>query len=83
MTQPEALRLADELLFAGRFGHEHEDAAARRRIKRNTEASAELRRLHEVNQELVFALRYIEAQTHLGHIHDTASSALAKARGTE
>jgi hypothetical protein len=48
-----------------------------------TEAAAELRRLHSLNQELVEALKYIEAQTHLGHIHDTASSALTKARGTE
>jgi CRISPR/Cas system-associated endoribonuclease Cas2 len=38
-------------------------------------------RLHSLNQELVDVLKYIEAQTHLGHIHDTASAALAKARG--
>jgi len=31
--------------------------------------------------ELLFALRYILEQTHLGHIHDTASAAIAKAKG--
>ena len=71
MTQPKALRLADALMLE----RPNVKAATRQ------DAAAELRRLHELNQELVFALRYIEAQTHLGHIHDTASSALAKARG--
>jgi hypothetical protein len=52
-TKPEALRLADELLFAGRFAHESEDVAARRRINRNSQAATELRRLHEVNAELL------------------------------
>jgi hypothetical protein len=51
--QPEALRLADELLFAGRFAYETEDGAARRRIARNFKAATELRRLHEVNAELL------------------------------
>ena len=54
--QPEALRLADELLFAGRLAHETEEAAAKRRIHRNSEAAKELRRLHEVNQKLLEAL---------------------------
>ena len=71
-TQLEALRLA-EILDSYALGDEYQRVTE--------DAAAELRRLHEVNQELVFALRYIEAQTHLGHIHDTASSALAKARG--
>jgi len=47
------------------------------------EALNEIRHLRRMNQELVDTLKYIEAQTHLGHIHDTASSALTKARGTE
>ena len=45
--QPEALMLADELTFHGRFAHESEGAAAIRRCKRNSQAAAELRRLHE------------------------------------
>lgn len=53
--QPVALRLADELLFAGRFAYESEDVAARRRINRNSEAAAELRRLHKVNLNLIAA----------------------------
>jgi hypothetical protein len=71
MKQPEALCLADELESVV---HEYD-------IDRL--AAAELRRLQSLNQELVDTLKYIEAQTHLGHIHDTASSALTKARGTE
>jgi hypothetical protein len=58
-TKPEALRLADELLFAGRFAYETEDGAARRRIARNFKAAAELRRLHEVNAELLEALKSV------------------------
>ena len=54
--QPEALRLADELLFAGRFAHESEDVAARRRINRNSEAAIELRRLHTENARLFNAI---------------------------
>ena len=45
MTQPEALRLADTLIHLL-----HDWKVAR-------EAAAELRRLHEVNQELVEALK--------------------------
>ena len=56
-NQPEALLLADELTFHGRFAHESEDVAARRRYKRNSQAAAELRRLHEVNAELLEALK--------------------------
>jgi ElaB/YqjD/DUF883 family membrane-anchored ribosome-binding protein len=43
MTQPEALRLADNL--------------QRRFPKSGKDAAAELRRLHEVNQELIAALK--------------------------
>jgi hypothetical protein len=56
---PEALRLADALMFAGRFGTEDEAIAARRRIKRNHDAAAELRRQHALIAELVDALRLI------------------------
>ena len=47
--KPEALRLADELERV--YGYPDTDAAA-----------AELRRLHEVNQELLEALKAAEAQ---------------------
>ena len=63
--QPEALRLAD-LQDVGYF-------------KEWSATSAELRRLHEVNTELLHWMKYIQAQTHLGHIHDTASIAITKA----
>ena len=53
IDQPKASRLADELLFAGRFAHESEDVAAKRRINRNSEAATELRRLHDVNLGLI------------------------------
>jgi len=48
-TQPEALRLADWL--------ECNDAS----IKVQNEAAAELRRLHEVNTELLAALKDLQA----------------------
>ena len=44
-------------------------------------AAQELRRLHEVNQELLFWMRYILSKDHIGHIHDTADAAIAKATG--
>ena len=69
--QPKALRLADDLEESALPTFIVEDAAA------------ELRRLHEVNAELIFALKYISAQTHIGHIQDTASSAIAKAAGEQ
>lgn len=83
--QPKALRLADELLFAGRFAHEHEDAAARRRINRNSEAAKELRRLHEVNQKLLEVLQNLCKAADNGHVAsysnlwDDAKAAIAKA----
>ena len=39
-------------------------------------------RLTEVNQELLHWLRYIQVQTHIGHIHDTCSAAIAKGETT-
>jgi hypothetical protein len=65
-TKDEALRLADELDGTVKTGY--------------WEAAAELRRLHSVNAELLHWMKYIQAQTHLGHIHDTASTAIAKAQ---
>ena len=69
MKQPEALRLADIL--------QHKLPS----IECLEVAAAELRRLHEANQELMHWLKYIQAQTHIGHIHDTASAAITKATG--
>ncbi len=67
-TQPEALVLADAIEKGNYF---HEDVVY---------AAAELRRLHEVNQELMEALEYHQEQTR--PIQKTID-ALAKARGTE
>ena len=68
-TKDEALRLADSL----------------ERMSLSTiwdkQAAAELRRLHAVNQELLFSMQYILSKDHIGHIHDTASAAIAKAKG--
>jgi hypothetical protein len=65
-TKDEALRLADALDCHDHIGM--------------SKAAAELRRLHSVNAELLHWMKYIQAQTHLGHIHDTASTAIAKAQ---
>ena len=87
--QPEALRLADELLFAGRFAHESEDVAARRRINRNSQAAAELRRLHEVNAGLLEALKmcidnpWREGTTQYDEVIQNCKAVLAKAEDTK
>ena len=67
--KPEALRLADSL--------ERMSLST----KWDKQAAAELRRLHAVNQELLFSMQYILSKDHIGHIHDTASAAIAKATG--
>jgi hypothetical protein len=82
MTQPETLRVADAI--------ELNVAMKADRLF----AAAELRRLHELNQELVEALESIEnmyssdqtvgdACLALYEARNTAQAALAKARGTE
>lgn len=71
-----ALRLADDLIkhLGGNTAHK---------------AAAELRRLHEVNQELVEALERLMScaidvdHGYLKYAIDHAEAALAKARGTE
>ena len=60
-TQPEALRLAAAICDYSRYGSESEQVAKLRRMKADTEAAAELRRLHESNQELLEALRDLMA----------------------
>ena len=78
MTQPEALRVADAI--------ELNVAMKADRLF----AAAELRRLHEVNQELVEALQEMVSQFDQFNLIDCeeraikeARAALAKARGTE
>ena len=57
-TQPEALRLAAAICDYSRYGSESEQVAKLRRMKADTEAAAELRRLHSVNTELLEALDF-------------------------
>ena len=81
MTQPVTLRLADALMLE----RPNVKAATRQ------DAAAELRRLHEVNQELIEALEEllrVEATHDDGEIilevaRHNARAALAKARGME
>jgi hypothetical protein len=70
-TQPEALRLADRL-------HEYWDS-----YDEEYQAASELRRLHEVNQELVEALERLVAYKNGVEDMFFAKAALAKARGME
>jgi thioesterase domain-containing protein len=89
--QPEALRLADAVCDYTRWGCETPEAATLRRQKTHKEAAAELRRLHEVNAELVealqFALDVLAAQDEidqvLGAAIVTAEAAIAKATGEQ
>lgn len=69
-TQPEALRLAKQL--------ESDYDLLLHLIK---PAAAELRRLHEVNQELVEALEFCAGTSYITDAHCIAEIALAKARG--
>ena len=74
-TQPEALRLAD---WIERGNYNHEDV---------TKAAAELRRLHEVNAELMALLIRYRKETPLGNqphmIAHLADAAIAKATGEQ
>jgi hypothetical protein len=79
MTQPEALRLAAAICDYNRYGNESEQVAKLRRMKADTEAAAELRRLHEVNAELLEALKDMNARYGLT---DLARAAIAKAEQT-
>ena len=65
MTQPEALRLADEL----------------ERWTLGEPAAEELRRLHELNQELVEALRKAIETTYSDSLFAEWSALIAKATG--
>ena len=70
-TQPEALRLADEMERVAEYDHQ-------------TQAAAELRRLYEVNQELLEALQNLMAgAVAMGWSIDKARAAIAKATGEQ
>ena len=65
--QPEALRLANWL-----------DTSANTRDK---SAAAELRRLHEVNADLIDALQFCSGTSYISDAHEVAEETLAKAEG--
>lgn len=75
-TQPEALRLADWLESVWMQYAAEDDGQM-------MQSSAELRRLHEVNAELVYLLKRYVSETPLGRqphlIVDLAMEAIAKA----
>ena len=75
-NKPEALKLADVVdVF---------DAQSERLpLELYSDISSELRRLYEVNQELLFWMRYILSKDHVGYIHDAARAAIAKATGEQ
>jgi len=70
--QPEALRLAACL--------EEPDYCT---ILQMRQAAAELRRLHEVNAELVEALEFCAGTSYITDAHDVAKAAIAKATGEQ
>ena len=72
-TQPEALRLAEE--------SENDEWVAGTK-QWQEEAAAELRRLHEVNQELIKTLESIEDMYSYDQTLGEASAALYEARNT-
>ena len=84
-TQPEALRLAEM------FDSLKLTVVGAQNALPMEEAAAELRRLHEVNQELVEALEALDecrgpfpaADAEINRAWEMVNAALAKARGTE
>ena len=75
-TQPKALRLADDLDQC-HAGHVYEGPTI------FSEAAAELRRLHEVNQELLEALKDVMYWDNGKPEWDVARAAIAKATGEQ
>jgi formyltetrahydrofolate synthetase len=72
IKQPEALRLADTLL-AYELSEEYVDVTK--------ESAYELRRLYEVNRELVEALEFCAGTSYITDAHEVAEEAIAKAKG--
>ena len=68
--QPEALRLADELDAANVDELIFADIVER--------TTAELRRLHEVNADLIDALQFCSGTSYITDAHRVAEEALAK-----
>ena len=99
MNTTELKKLADDLTFHGRYGHEAEDQASMRRVKRNAEAAAAILKLLAINAEMVemvkeaAVLAYfaecwitdpaIEGMSRLKGSGDKFRAALAKAEGGE
>jgi hypothetical protein len=67
--QPEALRLAEHLEDQGYY--------------LDHDAAAELRRLHEVNAELLEALEFCAGTSYITDAHDVAKAAITKATGEQ
>lgn len=67
--QPEALKLADILEFKIPS------------IECLEKAAAELRRLHEVNADLIDALQFCSGTSYISDAHEVAEEALAKVEG--
>ena len=72
IKQPEALRLADALERGTYLLYLERDNTA-----------AELRRLHEVNQELIAALEFCAGTSYVTDAHEIAEAAIVKAKGDE
>mgnify|MGYP000234561677 CR=1 FL=1 len=71
--QPEALRLAEQL-----------DGACNGPLDFKHKAATELRRLHEVNAELVVVLRWLNARGGLSlDVHEQIDAVLDKATGEQ
>ncbi len=74
--QPEALRLADAL--------DPKDEGSKTVLTIYlADAAAELRRLHEVNAELLEALEFCAGTSYITDAHDVAKAAIAKATGEQ
>lgn len=71
--QPEALWLADEL--------DKDWSGSTRWQDVQKQAAAELRRLHEVNADLIDALQFCSGTSYITDAHRVAEETLAKAEG--
>lgn len=70
--QPEALRIADLL---------ERDPSEWGGLTLGWKAAAELRRLHEVNADLIDALQFCSGTSYITDAHRVAEETLAKAEG--
>ena len=82
--QPEALRLADALhkRIALRYmGNCKCGSCQLVNADDVQDAAAELRRLHEVNADLIDALQFCSGTSYISDAHEVAEEALAKVEG--